>query len=1065
MPGTATRYLDLVFKINTSQFDRSYNNVIQKINNIKVALSSLNNASGSGSLGLNQTVRGFNNASKAAHSYGRSLVQTKNSMRIFGSETGVLKTIAIIRSEFLLAAFAIGRFVTVLKSAVEEARDTQMALAGVQSIAKGMGHDVDKVNSIVKKYADTGLLTMRESANAVKMLSSMEGVTIDLVDKAMQAMLDFAAFNRLGQYTIGEAVMVAAQGFKEQRAQVTDAIGWVKNLQDAWKEYGKEINVSMGKQSPAQKNLGSLNILIKDSAVVQGNAQRALELYGGSVSKLNTAITILKREIGETLIPLMADWARKFYSLVDSALKYYKVNRDIIALNMKEGFGVIVDTLIDVIKFLGQATAKIVEFVAKNKEIIAAVLAVTAFNKAISITVTLFGTLSGVLKTLSVWVGMFKAASNFKEVIILLNTAVTVFLGPFGWLLIAVGAVAAAFLLLSKNSDSYYKKLKEQRAEDTQKLRAYNEQIEATAKLRTSERDLVRAKILSGDTSAGLKIKEDQLTQSLVILEGQAKKTGEEIRKSLLLQNIPSILDIGERAQKTSKVSLSTDPIASFFSRITGINAVEAAPRMKKLVDSLNPYRILVEQITKTNDEAKLREYQVKVLQDLSNISSFATGKNITGQEKKDINELTRAYSELLTEINNKLPQATVKTTDTVEEQSDAMKRWLEALRNYQQKTAEIAAPEGYATVTQKAKNEIEDLIKLAKDAGAKITPEIQKIFDVGLNTRQLEYNTQQIKKFFEAQSKVAAEHAKQQKEWKDKAQKEELELRSDFFKKLEDLERDYASSRMTNYEKEIFELDKLLNEFELLVITLPSVASNLKVVEDIIKRMKEQVERTKLLDYAKQWQDIFSPLSQAAEDVFVNIRQEEKDTIESLRKELEKGTIDQQEYLARVDLAHRNAAINIQNAWNSAGKNIAMSMFNYLQQVVTTAISSGVAVKAALSTAFNPASLAIGLGLAVLGAGVSALSANTFKEKSTLSYEDISPNVSDTKRRTYGSISAASPMYINVTPTVNIEGQTVLIGSGSITEFEAEASEMIKNTIQMGLNNNEFNLAGLSPA
>jgi hypothetical protein len=564
-----------------------------------------------------------------------------------------------------------------------------------------------------------------------------------------------------------------------------------------------------------------------------------------------------------------------------------------------------------------------------------------------------------------------------------------------------------------------------------------------------------------------LKNKEDQLTTSLVILEGQAKKTGDAIKKSLLLQNIPSVLDIGERAQKTSKVSLYTDPVAAFFSRVTGINAVEAAPRMKKLVDSLNPYGILVEQISKTDDEGKLRQYQIKVLEDLKNISGFPVGKTLTGQERKDIDELTRAYSELLPIISDKLPQAIIETTKTTEEQSDAMKRWLEALRNYQQKTAEIGAVEGYATVTQKAKNEIEDLIKLAKDAGAKISPEIQKIFDVGLSTRQLEYNEKEIKKFFEATSKVSAMHNKQLKDWNDVARKEELEAKSNFFQKLEDLENDYAKSRMDSYDSQIMDLDKLLNQFEMLAITLPSVATQLGIVSNIIKEMKEQVERTKLLDYAKQWQDVFSPLSQTAEDVFVNIRQEERDTIDSLRKELEKGTIDQQEYLARVDLAHRNAAINIQNAWNNAGKNIAMGMFNYFQQIIMTALQTKTVVES-LKTAFNPSTIALGLGLAVLGAGMSALTASSFKEKATLNYEDINPNnVSDAKRRTYGSISAASPMYVTITPTVSFENQgggQIFIGSGSVSEFSYETSEIIKNTIQSAIDSNTIDLSGIGP-
>jgi len=1072
MPSTATRVLDLVFRINTSQFDRSYNNVIQKINNIKVALNSLNSASGSGSLGLNQTVRGFNNATRAAKHYGSSLVQTKNSMRIFGNESGILKFIAIIRSEFLLAAFAVGRFVTVLKSTVEEARDTQMALAGVQSIAKGMGHDVDKVNSVVKKYADTGLLTMRESANAVKMLSSMEGVTIDLVDKAMQAMLDFAAFNRLGQYTIGEAVMVAAQGFKEQRAQVTDAIGWVKNLQDAWKEYGKEIGVSMGKQSPAQKNLGSLNILIKDSAVVQGNAQRALELYGGSVSKLNTALIVLRREIGETLIPIMADWARKFYVLVDSALKYYKVNRDIIALNMKEGFSSIVDALINTIKFLGQATAKLVEFVAKNKDLVILVSTLVFLNKLLPVSIVLFGKLSGVLKTLSVWVGIFKAASNFKEVMILLNTAVTVFLGPFGWLLIALGAGAAAYLLITKNAGDYYKELKKQRAEDTQKLRAYNEQIEATAKLKTAERDLIRSKILAGDSSIELKNKEDQLTTSLVILEGQAKRTGDAIKKSLLYQEEATMQEAFGKAGKIPwhkslwalvKSGVGRRPVSG--EELFGLTSGE---RIKTFAASLNPYSQLIEEIDKLTekDEIKLRQALVKVQGDILKITKFSR-KGLDKEGIESLNVAKQAYEKLLSTINDKLPQV-IKTTKTTEEQSEAMKRWLEALRNLQQETVKSPLM-GVEKVIQESKNKIEDIAKLAPTL-KEITPEVKKLFKDYMDAKQVEYMNAQVKKLYDTLDKRREKAKKDQIESEQDAIKNSIALNIEFRNKMEEL-------RVKDKESSMRDIDltkqRIFTEGELAKSMIPAntaLKERLRLEKEIDEITKNQVkiaERTEFISQMQQWQQVFSPLSQMAEDVFVNIRQEERDTIDSLRKELEKGTIDQQEYLARVDLAHRNAAISIQNAWNNAGRNILTSMVNYLSQLVTeTYIKTG-SMTAALG-AINPGALALGLGIAAIGAGVSALAANTFKEKATLNYEDINPNnVSDAKRRTYGSISAASPMYVTITPTVSFENQgggQIFIGSGSVSEFSYETSEIIKNTIQSAIDSNTIDLSGIGP-
>ena len=108
------------------------------------------------------------------------------------------------------------------------------------------------------------------------------------------------------------------------------------------------------------------------------------------------------------------------------------------------------------------------------------------------------------------------------------------------------------------------------------------------------------------------------------------------------------------------------------------------------------------------------------------------------------------------------------------------------------------------------------------------------------------------------------------------------------------------------------------------------------------------------------------------------------------------------------------------------------------------------------------------GLGVGLLMAGGSYLLSQAFQEKPTVDYQSINPSSSsEAERKRYGSLAAAPVQYINVIPTLNFEavnGSYILIGSGTVEEFSDEVSELIKNTVNAAIADNEIGLAGLSP-
>jgi len=141
-------------------------------------------------------------------------------------------------------------------------------------------------------------------------------------------------------------------------------------------------------------------------------------------------------------------------------------------------------------------------------------------------------------------------------------------------------------------------------------------------------------------------------------------------------------------------------------------------------------------------------------------------------------------------------------------------------------------------------------------------------------------------------------------------------------------------------------------------------------------------------------------------------------------------------------------------------------SMFNYFSQLITqTYITTG-SIQAALAT-INPTSILLGLGMAAAGFAVNALSNTLFPNRSEPSkYADIDPSKasSEASRKRMGSIAAAPVQYINIIPTVSIDGQYIWIGSGSVEELETGLEELILRTTQQAIDTNSLDLAGVSP-
>lgn len=360
-----------------------------------------------------------------------------------GSKLGMGLKLAAIAAVAATGA-ALGK---IISSSLTEGANLQQSLGGIETLFKG---SADKV----KKYADEAYKTTGLSANdymesvtsfSASLLQSMGGDTEKAADKANMAMVDMSDnANKMGT-NMGD-IQNAYMGFAKQNYTMLDNLklgyGGTKTemerlLADATKLTGVKYDIS---------NLGdvydAIHAVQEELDITGTTAKESAETFSGSLASMKSSFSNVlgKLALGQDIKPsleALAETTSTFLvgNLIPMVVNILKALPGAIATfikasipYVKSAFNELLDSISNNVPILG----KMIGFVQENAKVF-------KFLGA-----AIVGAATG-----------FVALKSSISILNSIKTAASLIASPFGIALVAVGALAGAFIYFYKTSEGF----------------------------------------------------------------------------------------------------------------------------------------------------------------------------------------------------------------------------------------------------------------------------------------------------------------------------------------------------------------------------------------------------------------------------------------------------------------------------------------------------------------------------------------------------------------------------------------------------------------------------------
>ncbi|HAV90206.1 MAG TPA: hypothetical protein DCW44_02895 [Eubacterium sp.] len=216
---------------------------------------------------------------------------------------------------YIVGAFSVAAIAKFTKASVDAASQMQSAWTGLKSIADGSGKSFAEAQRFINEYTKDGLVSINEAATAYKNLLS-RGYDTSQIENTMNALKDSAAFGRQASYQLGEAVVGATEGLKNENSILVDNAGVTKNVAKMWEEWARAHNTTTSAMTQAQKIEAEYNGILQETKFQVGDAATYTKTFGGQVQMLKASFTSLKVAVGSVIAPL----ASLFIPVINSAL-------------------------------------------------------------------------------------------------------------------------------------------------------------------------------------------------------------------------------------------------------------------------------------------------------------------------------------------------------------------------------------------------------------------------------------------------------------------------------------------------------------------------------------------------------------------------------------------------------------------------------------------------------------------------------------------------------------------------------------------------------------------------
>ena len=212
----------------------------------------------------------------------------------------------------VLSVAAITKFST---EAISAATKVQSAWTGLNSIVQGTGKSFSAAEKFISTYTKDGLVSIQEATTAYKNLLA-RGYDTTQIENTMNALKDSAAFGRQASYDLGEAVVSATEGLKNENSILVDNAGVTKNVDKMWEEYAKAHNTTTNAMTQAEKVTAEYEGILKETRFQIGDASTYTKAFGGRIQMLKMSFTTLTIAVGKVVTPI----AQLFIPVINTAV-------------------------------------------------------------------------------------------------------------------------------------------------------------------------------------------------------------------------------------------------------------------------------------------------------------------------------------------------------------------------------------------------------------------------------------------------------------------------------------------------------------------------------------------------------------------------------------------------------------------------------------------------------------------------------------------------------------------------------------------------------------------------
>lgn len=217
---------------------------------------------------------------------------------------------------FIAGAFAVTQVVNFTKTCIDSASQVQAAFTGLNSIVEGTGNSFAQAQKFINEYTSDGLVSINEAATAYKNLLA-RGYDTSQIEDVLTRLKDSAAFGRQASYDLGEAVVTATEGLKNENSILVDNAGVTKNVAKMWDDYAKSIGTTAANLTQEQKIQAEYNGIMEETRFQVGDATAYTRTFSGQVQQLKFNFTQMTAAIGKVVAPI----AQLFIPAINSAMQ------------------------------------------------------------------------------------------------------------------------------------------------------------------------------------------------------------------------------------------------------------------------------------------------------------------------------------------------------------------------------------------------------------------------------------------------------------------------------------------------------------------------------------------------------------------------------------------------------------------------------------------------------------------------------------------------------------------------------------------------------------------------